>query len=100
MDEQAAVIPHRIAVRSRSAHRAAIAAITRAGDHMSAADQAIVAARATHQGIGPHGSRPADPNSREQVMGYRDPEAIAQADLRPLQAALEHIDTDLPQPPG
>ena len=100
MDEQAAVIPHRIAVRSRSAHRAAIAAITRAGDHMSAADQAIVAARATHQGIGPHGSLPADPNSREQVMGYRDPGAIAQADLRPLQAALEHIDTDLPQPPG
>lgn len=100
MDEQAAVIPHRIAVRRRSAHRAAVAAITRAGQHMSAADQAITAARAAHQGTGPHGSLPADPNSREHVMGYRDPEAIAQADLRPLRAALEHIDTDLPQPPG
>ncbi len=32
-------------------------------------------------------------------MGYRDPGAIAPADLRPLHAALEHIDTDLPQPP-
>ena len=31
MDEQAAVLPYRIAVRRRSAHRAAVAAITRAG---------------------------------------------------------------------
>lgn len=99
MDEQAAVIPHRIEVRRRSAHRAAVAAITRAGDHMSAADQAIVAARAAHQGTGPHGSLPADPNQHEQVLGYRDPAAIAQADLRPMRAALDHIDTGLPQPP-
>ncbi len=56
MDEQAAVLPHRIAVRRRSAHRAAVAAITRAGQHMSAADQAIGAARAAHQGTGPHGA--------------------------------------------
>jgi hypothetical protein len=99
MDEQAAVIPHRIAVRHRSAHRAAVAAITRAGDHISAADQAIVAARAAHQGTGPHGSLPADPNLHAHVMGYRDPEAIAQADLRPMHAALDDIDTGLPQPP-
>jgi hypothetical protein len=33
-------------------------------------------------------------------MGYRDPAAIPQADLRPLHAALDHIDTDLPQPPN
>ena len=99
MDEQAAVLPYRIAVRRRSAHRAAVAAITRAGQHMSAADQAILAARAAHQGTGPHGSLPADPNSCEYVMGYRDPAAIPQADLRPLHAALDHVDTDLPQPP-
>jgi hypothetical protein len=67
---------------------------------MSAADQAILAARAAHQGTGPHGSLPADPNSCEHVMGYRDPAAIPQADLRPLHAALDHIDTDLPQPPN
>jgi hypothetical protein len=100
MDEQAAVLPYRIAVRRRSAHRAAVTAITRAGQHMSAADQAILAARAAHQGTGPHGSLPADPNSCEHVMGYRDPAAIPQADLRPLHAALDHIDTDLPQPPN
>jgi hypothetical protein len=87
-------------VRRRSAHRAAVTAITRAGQHMSAADQAILAARAAHQGTGPHGSLPADPNSCEHVMGYRDPAAIPQADLRPLHAALDHIDTDLPQPPN
>jgi hypothetical protein len=99
LDEQAAVIPHRIAVRRRSAHRAAVTAITQAGQHMSAADQAIVAARAAHQGTGPHGSLPADPNQHPHVLGYRDPASIAQADLRPMHAALDHIDTGLPQPP-
>ncbi len=100
MAEQADVIPHRVEVRRRRAHRAAVAAITRAGHHMSAADQAVVAARAAHQGTGPHGSPPADPNQHDHVLGYRSPESIAQADLRPLHAALEHIDTGLPQPPG
>ncbi len=100
MDEQAAVIPHRIAVRRRRAHRAAAAAVTRAGLHMSATDQAIGAARAAHQGTGPYGSQPADPNQHEHVLGYRDAESLAPADLRPLRAALEHIDTDLPHPPA
>jgi hypothetical protein len=100
LDERADIIPHRIAVRRRRAHRAAVRAITRAGQHMAATDQAVVAARAAHQGTGPHGSLPSDPNQHDHVIGYRDPASAAQADLRPLRTALEHMDTDLSQPPG
>ena len=100
MREQADVIPHRIAIRRRRAHRAAIGAITRAGHPLTAADQAISAARAAHQGTGPHASPLSDPNQHEHVAGYRDPVPVPRPDLRALQAALEHIDTDLPPAPG
>ncbi len=73
MREQADLIPHRIAASRRRAHRAAVDAITRAGHPLTAADQAISAARAAHQGTGPHASLPSDPNQHEHVAGYRDP---------------------------
>jgi hypothetical protein len=100
MREQADVIPYRIAITRRRAHRAAIEAVTRAGRPLCAADQAISAARASHQGSGPHGSPPTDPNQHEHVAGYRDPESVPKPDLRALRATLEHIDSDLPQGPG
>ena len=100
MREQADVIPHRIAVSRRRAHRASIEAITRAGRPLCAADQAISAARAAHQGTGPHGSPACDPNQHEHVAGYHDPEPAPKADLRALRAALHHIDTDLPHGPA
>ena len=100
MREQADLIPHRIAASRRRAHRAAIGAITRAGQPLTAADQAISAARAAHQGTGPHASLPSDPNQHEHVAGYRDPESVPRPDLRALRAALEDIDTDLPPGPG
>jgi len=100
MREQADVIPHRIAVRRRRARRAAIATVTRAGRSQHAADQAISAARAAHQGTGPHSGPPSDPNQHEHVAGYRDPESVPRADLRALRAALEDIDTELPQGPA
>ena len=84
----------------RRAHRASIEAITRAGRPLCAADQAISAARAAHQGTGPHGSPACDPNQHEHVAGYHDPESAPTADLRPLRAALDHIDTDLPHGPA
>ncbi len=73
MREQADVIPHRIAARRRQARRTAIASVTRAGRSQCAADQAISAARAAHQGTGPHSVPPSDPNQHEHVAGYRDP---------------------------
>jgi hypothetical protein len=100
MREQADVIPHRIAVSRRRAHRASMEAITRAGRPLCAAGQAISAARAAHQGTGPHGSPACDPNQHEHVAGYHDPESAPKADLRALRAALEHIDTDLPPGPA
>ena len=100
MREQADVIPHRIAVRRRRARRSAIATVTRAGRSQHAADQAISAARAAHQGTGPHSGPPSDPNQHEHVAGYRDPESVPRADLRALRAALEDIDTELPQGPA
>ena len=100
MREQADVIPHRIAVQRRRARRAAIEAVTRASRSQCAADQAISAARAAHQGTGPHGALPSDPNQHEHVAGYRDPESVPKADLRALRAALDDIDTDLPPGPA
>ena len=100
MREQADVIPHRIAVTRRRARRAAVEAITRAGHPLCAADQAISAARAAHQGTGPHGSPASDPNQHEHVAGYRDPDSVPKPDLRALSAALVHIDTDLPEGPA
>ena len=100
MREEADLIPHRVATSRRRAHRAAIDAITRAGHPLTAADQAISAARAAHQGTGPHGSPPGDPNQHEHVAGYRDPASVPRPDLRALRAALGHLDTDLPPGPG
>jgi hypothetical protein len=96
MREEADLIPKQIAVRHRRAQRAAIEAITRAGRSVSAADQAISSARAAHQGAGPYGAAPSDPNRHEHVMGYHDPDSVPRADVRALNTALEHIETDLP----
>ena len=95
MRERADLIPHRIAVKQRRAHRMAIDAMTRAGRPLCAADQAISAARAAHQGTGPHDSPPCDPNQHDQVAGYRDPGVVPRPDLRALHATLGHIDTEL-----
>jgi hypothetical protein len=95
MQERADLIPHRIAVQRRRAHRMAIDAITQAGRPMCAADQAISAAQAAHQATGPHGSPPSDPNQHEHVGGYRDPQSVPRPDLRAVHATLGHIDTDL-----
>ena len=42
--------------------------------HLAAADQAIEAAQAIHQGTGPHSSPASDPNGHDRVAGYRDQE--------------------------
>ncbi|MGH3197201.1 MAG: hypothetical protein ACRDNT_14975 [Streptosporangiaceae bacterium] len=96
MHEKAALIPHRIAVRQRRVARAAVRAVTEAGHHLTAAERAIEAAHAVHQGTGPHSSPASDPNGHDRVAGYRDHEAAAQVDLRALRATLDHIGTDLP----
>lgn len=96
MREKAALIPHRVAVRRRRAHRAAVKAITDAGRHLTAADRVIEAAQAVHQGTGPHSSPVTDPNQHDGVAGYRDSGSCPQADLRPLRTTLNHIDSGLP----
>jgi hypothetical protein len=96
MREKAALIPHRIAVRRRLAHRAAVKAITDAGRHLTAADRVIEAAHAVHQGTGPHSGPVADPNQHDHVAGYRETGCSPQADLRPLRTTLDHIDSSLP----
>ena len=97
MQERADLIPHRIAVRQRRATRAAVRAVTEAGHHLAAAEQAIEAAQAIHQGTGPHSSPVSDPNGHDRVAGYRDQETAPEVDLRPLRVTLEHIETTLPQ---
>ena len=49
MREEADLIPGQVAKARRRAHRAMVAAITKAGQPMTAVDQAITAARAGHQ---------------------------------------------------
>jgi hypothetical protein len=97
MQEKAALIPYRIAVRQRRAARAAMRAVTEAGRHLAAADQTIEAAQVIHQGTGPHSSPASDPNGHDRVVGYRDQEAAPEVDFRPLRLTLEHIDTALPE---
>ena len=97
MREKAALIPYRITVRDRRAHRAAVQAITRAGRHLVAADQVIDAAHAVHQGSGPYSTPTADPNDHDRVAGYRDGQSAPRPDLRPLDTALEHISTAPPE---
>ena len=97
MQEKAALIPHRIAIRQRSAARVAARAVTEAGRHLTAAEQVIEAAHAMHQGTGPHSSPTSDLNNHDRVAGYREHEAAPAVDLRPLHKVLEHIDTALPE---
>jgi|GEM_PF-840760 len=97
MQEKAALIPHRIAVRQRRATRAAVRAVTEAGRHLAAAEAAIEAAQAIHQGTGPHSSPASDPNGHDRVAGYRDHETAPEADFRPLRVTLEHIKEALPE---
>jgi hypothetical protein len=98
MREEADLIPGQVAKVRRLAHRAMVAAITKAGRHMTAADQAMTAARARHQANGPQASPAVDPNQHDGVVGYHDPAAAPAPDLRPLRTALEHINADLPDP--
>ena len=97
MQEKAALIPHRIAVRQRQATRAAVRAVTEAGRHLTTAEAAIEAAQAIHQGTGPHSSPASDPNGHDRVAGYRDHETAPEVDFRPLRATLEHIKEALPE---
>jgi hypothetical protein len=96
MREEADLIPGHIAKVRRLAHRAMVAAIAQAGQHMTSADQAIEAARSRHQANGPHASPATDPNQHEGVVGYYDPADAPGPDLRPLSTALQHINSDLP----
>ena len=95
MREEADLIPGQVAKVRRLAHRAMVAAITKTGQHMTAADQAITAARASHQGNGPQAIPAADPNEHNGVIGYHDPTTAPAPDLRPLHTTLEHINADL-----
>lgn len=97
MREKAAGIPHLIAVRRRRSYRIAAQAVTRAGQQVSGADQVIGAARAVHQGAGPHSGPVTDPNQHDGVAGHLDYEFVPKADIRPIRTTLEHIDTDLPE---
>ena len=92
MREKAALIPARITVRQRRAHRDVVQAVTRAGRHLTAADQVIDAARAIHQGAGPYSEPAFDPNTLDQIAGYRDNQSAPRPDLRALRMTLEHID--------
>jgi hypothetical protein len=91
MREKAALITARITVPQRRAHRAAAQDVTRAGRHISAADRIIDAARAIHQSAGPYSEPPSDPNTLDQVTGYRDDQSAPRVDLRAIRMALEHI---------
>ena len=97
MREKAALIPHRITVRNRRAHRIAVQAVTRAGRHLVAADQVIDAAHAIHQGTGPHSTPATDPNGHDRVVGYRDGQSAPRPDLRAFDTALEHISSAPPE---
>lgn len=99
MQEKAALIPYRVAVRQRHADRLATRAIARAGRHFAVADQAIDAAHAIHQGTGPCSPPPSDPNGQSLVSGYRDPQSAPAPDLRPLDKSIDHINT-APSGPG
>ena len=92
MREKADLIPQRITARQRRAHRDAAEAVTRAGRHLAAADQVIDAARAVHQAAGPYSEPASDPNTLDQVAGYRDDQSVPRPDLRAVRMTLEHID--------
>jgi hypothetical protein len=62
---------------------------------MTAADQAITAARAEYQPNDPQAIAAADPNEHDGVSGDHDPATAPAPDLRPLHTALEHINADL-----
>ena len=97
MQEKAALIPHRIAIRQRRATRAAVRAVSDAGRHLAVADQAIEAAQAIHQGTGPHTSPASDLSGHDKAAGYRDQETAPEVDFRPLRVTMEHIEGALPE---
>lgn len=97
MQAKASLIPHRITVRQRRAHRLAIRAITQAGRYFAVVDEVIDAAHAIHQSTGPHSRPPIDPNHHDHVAGYRNPQSAPRPDLRPLDQSIEHIDAAPPK---
>jgi hypothetical protein len=96
MHEEADIIPSRVALRRRRAHRDAARAVTKAGRHLTAVHQVIDAARTYHQAAGPHASPAFHPSQHDGVAGYHDPETAPAPDVRPLHTALEHINAELP----
>lgn len=92
MREEADIIPGRVALLRRRAHRDIARAITDADKHMSAAAQIIHAAHARHQAAGPHPSS----SQHRSAAGYRDLAAAPEPDLRQLNNALDHINAELP----
>lgn len=94
MRKKAELMPHRVAVRQRRAHRAAMLAVTAAERYRTAADWLIDAARDEHrQGTGPY-STTTDPDEHGQAAGSPQP------DLRSLHIILRHIDTWAADNPG
>jgi hypothetical protein len=96
MHEEADILPSRIALRRRRAHRDAARAITEAGRHLTAVHQVIDAARARHQAAGPHASPAFHPSQHDGVAGYRDPATAPAPDVRLLHTTLEHVNAELP----
>jgi hypothetical protein len=68
-------------------------AVVDASRYPAAADQAVDAARATHQGCGPYAQAAADPNGTDDVVGYRCPPGRPTVDLRAIRQLLGHVDT-------
>jgi len=100
MREKAAIMAYRLAIQQRRADRQAMEAVTDAGRHLAAADQFIEAARALHQGTGPHAGQAVDPSRHDGTVGYLDDGTRPAPDLRPLRMALDHIRSPLPEMPG
>jgi hypothetical protein len=100
MREKAAIMAYRLAIQQRRADRQAMGAMTEAGRRLAAADQIIEAARAIHQGTGPHADQAVDPNQHDGAVGYLDDGTRPTPDLRPLRMALDHVRSPLPEMPA
>jgi hypothetical protein len=100
MREKAAIMAYRLAIQQRRADRQAMGAMTKAGRRLARADQFIEAARAIHQGAGPHADQAVDPNQHEGTVGYLDDGTRPTPDLRPLRMALDHVRSPLPEMPA
>jgi hypothetical protein len=100
MREKAAIMAYRLAIQQRRADRQAMGALTEAGHCLATADRFIEAARAVHQGAGPHAGQAVDPSQQDGAVGYLDDANRPAPDLRPLRMALDHVRSPLPEMPA